>query len=214
MGCKVQSIWHIWTVLLAPLCKAPAFFTQLCRNTDHNVWNVLILSEVFNNFLFYILHILHFLFQNSLCSCLFSPQLKRTLLSCRSPKDRSGGAQQPPSCPKGVLQKCEAPRLPRRRQSCWAVAGPWPGHPASSCSLGSPADTLQLLSSWHSQESDVPLPGRWIHLLRYRDQIALHLNGQAESSPQEDILFLFSFPLCSKEKIRVHAFIKRHQTIM
>lgn len=73
MGCKVQSIWHIWTVLLAPLCKAPAFFTQLCRNTDHNVWNVLILSEVFNNFLFYILHILHFLFQNSLCSCLFSP---------------------------------------------------------------------------------------------------------------------------------------------
>lgn len=144
MGCKVQSIWHIWTVLLAPLCKAPAFFTQLCRNTDHNVWNVLILSEVFNNFLFYILHILHFLFQNSLCSCLFSPPSSRGLCSAAGP--RRTEVEVPSSrrpAPRGCCRNARHPGFPRGGRA----AGPWQGHGQDTRQAAAPWAALQTLYS-------------------------------------------------------------------
>lgn len=170
MGCKVQSIWHIWTLLLLPFVKLQHFFTQLCRNTDHNVWNVLILSELFNNLLFYILHILHFLLQNSLCSCLFPPNLRGF---CSSPGPRRTGMEVP----------APSSSHPAPRGCCRSVRHPWGRGGRATGLRGHGQDTSQLLSSWHSQESDVTLPRRWIHLLRYRHQIALRFNSQAESSP-------------------------------
>lgn len=97
----------------------------------------------------------------------------------------------PAVLPQGVLPTCEAPPsfLPGGRGG--RAAGPRPGHPGGGCSPGCPADTLQLLSSRHSQESDVTLPRRWIHLLRYRAQIALRWNGQADSSPRDFFSFFF-----------------------
>lgn len=53
------------------------------------------------------------------------------------------------------------------------------------------------------KKSDVTLPRRWIHLLRYRDRIALHLNSQADSSPQDFPFFFFSQQGENKECIHL-----------
>lgn len=205
MDCKVQSIWHIWTLLLLPFVKLQHFLHS-STGTDHNVWNVLILSQVFNNFLFYILHILHVLLQNSLCSCLFTLEGSAHLQVPEGQKLRCHLPAAAALPQVGAAQVQGTPIfLPGGRGG--RALGPWPGHSGGSCLLGSPTDTLQLLSSQHSQESDVTLPRQWVHLLQYQDQVALHWNSLAESSPQDSFL-------TANGKIWAHTFIKLHQTIM
>lgn len=97
-------------------------------------------------FFFYILHILHVLLQNSLCSCLSTLEGSAHLqvpggqkLRCQLP----AAAVLPQA---GAAQVQGTPIfLPGGRGG--RAMGPWPGHPGGSCSLGSPTDTLQLLSS-------------------------------------------------------------------
>lgn len=169
-----------------PLCKAPAFFYTALQEqtiTSGMFWSYL---KFLITFFFYTLHILHVLLQNSLCSCLSTLEGSAHLqvpegqkLRCQLPAAAvlpQAGAAQVPGTP--IF-------LPGGRGG--RAMGPWPGHPGGSCSLGSPTDTLQLLSSRHSQESDVTLPRRWVHLLQWRDQVALHWNSQSESSPQDSL---------------------------
>lgn len=209
MGCKVQSIWHIWTLLLLPFVKLQHFFTQLCRNTDHNVWNVLILSELFNNLLFYILHILHFLLQNSLCSCLFPPNLRGF---CSSPGPRRTGMEVP----------APSSSHPAPRGCCRSVRHPWGRGGRATGLRGHGQDTREAAARWaalqtlhscflHGIPKKVMWPSPGDESTFWDTGIKLHCASTARRNRVLGLLGLFFH---SKEKIQVHALKKLHQTIM
>lgn len=125
MGCKVQSIWHIWTLLLLPFVKLQHFLHSSAGTqsiTSGMFWSYLKFLITFF-FIYYIFHIFIFSFQISLCGCLFPPSFRGFW---RSPKESREGAR-PHRAALGSAAEVQGPQLPwlrkRRQRKGWLSCG-------------------------------------------------------------------------------------------
>lgn len=216
MGCKVQSIWHIWTLLLLPFVKLQHFLHSSAGTqsvTSGMFWSYLKFLITFF-FIYYIFHIFIFFISN-LTLQLFIPSWLQRIL--KVPKGEPGRCQAPQSCPGGCCRSAGPPQLPwlrkRRQRKGWLSCGGHGEDTSGQLLTGQPcrhfpaASFMAFPRKWCASPRAMKPPSE----IQRSDCTALQQPGGIKSSGAV-FSFCFFF-LNGKEKIRVHAFRKLHQTI-